>query len=330
MLICSGIDDKYVWPWLVMAYSANLNKSETQLVFMVGNVNSGLSAYSKQVITDFCNALGVDLKIVDFSLQIQLKTTYQPLTVYTKLLFLDSLDDDFIWIDADCLLLTGWIGIQEYFEVFDSDPSKVISACLDSQTNSQPDSKVVNQAFLVAKEGYFNSGLFLSNPKAWRLSGFHERWKMVGISHSEMGFKYHDQDILNYLLAGKNSVLPGNYNVMSVQPFVLATRILHFTGKPKPWKFMGNHRSYALAQLLFTRNSKSDTSEDRFDKKLKYLLYWSAEESLLSFIATQTSKLIIDVNRVRNFSSNGFSRRDQVEFLILCFISKPFFRSWFS
>ena len=124
MLLCSGINDNYLWPWLVMVRSAQLNNSGGALSIAVGNVNSGLSDDSIKIMEIFCKALDINLRIINFDLQIDLKTTYQPLTVYSKLLFLDTLEEKFIWIDAVYYCMAGikyfnilkfWIHIRRVF-----------------------------------------------------------------------------------------------------------------------------------------------------------------------------------------------------------------------
>ena len=179
MLVCSGIDDNYVWPWLIMARSAVINNDGLPLAFVIGNVNSGLSADSKRILELFCIESGIKLNIIDFDLLLNLKTTHQPLTVYSKLLLLDCLDEKFIWVDADCLLMSGWTNVKDYFEVLDSNPAKIISACLDPQDDSELNSTVSNQAFLVAKNDYFNSGLFLADPVKWKQYGHNKNWKKI-------------------------------------------------------------------------------------------------------------------------------------------------------
>ena len=327
MLLCSGINDNYLWPWLVMVRSAQLNNSGGALSIAVGNVNSGLSDDSIKIMEIFCKALDINLRIINFDLQIDLKTTYQPLTVYSKLLFLDTLEEKFIWIDADCLLLHGWDKVFQYFEILDSYPKSVLVASLDPQIESQSKTTIPNQAFLAAGDGYFNSGVFLADPIKWRLQGHNQVWKNVGMSHIEMGFKYHDQDILNYLLAGKSIPLLGKFNVMSRQPFHFEDKILHFTGKPKPWNLVGNSRAYTMVKSILSANYDSDSTSDIRDRELKNVFYWSAEESLRCILEKIDPELATRVLKLKSTQFKGLLKREKIKFWLLRFVARPWFVS---
>jgi len=42
-LICTSIDDNYLWPWMVMVYSAALNSKRKDFRIILANVNGMLS-----------------------------------------------------------------------------------------------------------------------------------------------------------------------------------------------------------------------------------------------------------------------------------------------
>jgi hypothetical protein len=42
-LVCTSIDDNYLWPWMVMVYSAAINSQDKDFRIIIANINGMLS-----------------------------------------------------------------------------------------------------------------------------------------------------------------------------------------------------------------------------------------------------------------------------------------------
>lgn len=80
---------------------------------------------------------------------------------------------------------------------------------------------------------YFNSGVMLLNLDKMREMSFVDKAKQFAIDNVDKVF-YHDQDILNYLLAQSRLSLSSQWNQMEDGKDGFQ-RIIHFAGKYKPW-----------------------------------------------------------------------------------------------
>ena len=281
IVVCCSINDQYTWPWLVMAYSAKLN-SINPVSFIVANVNLGLTENMMRRLVQVCEHLSIEMRIVELKISAKLKTTSQPLNVYAKMHFLDCLDSEFLWIDADCLLLQNWQEILEYEEILKENLNLVIAAAADEE---QSNVASTNMAMSNLDHTYFNSGIFLAIPARWRKAGLDREWISTGENHQQLGFEYQDQDVLNYLLNGKIAELPQKFNVLRGNHFEANSRILHFTGKPKPWAFSGSSRQYYAAKVILNPSRLGREFNPGVNWIEKFCHYWIYEDSLISAIS---------------------------------------------
>ena len=108
-LICTSIDDNYLWPWMVMVYSASSNSEVKNFRVILANLNGMLSEKYVAIAEKFMESLDLCLEIV--SINTSINPTFEHhfnLTVYSRLFLMDKLDEDFTWFDADLLLMPGW------------------------------------------------------------------------------------------------------------------------------------------------------------------------------------------------------------------------------
>ena len=64
-LVCAGIDDGYLWPFLVAIFAAKIHASNFFRV-AVRSINGGLSDESKEIIGKFADFIDVPIEIRDF------------------------------------------------------------------------------------------------------------------------------------------------------------------------------------------------------------------------------------------------------------------------
>ena len=99
--------------------------------------------------------------------------------------------------------------------------------------------------------GYFNSGVLLINLKYWRKHNLLNEYIIFATQYPER-LKFHDQDVLNYVLRESKKVLPLKYNVQDgffkknpnmswvyedeLREAINEPYVVHFTcGRNKPW-----------------------------------------------------------------------------------------------
>ena len=104
-----------------------------------------------------------------------------------------------------------------------------------------------NSAYQAAGDQYFNSGVMVVDPLRWRLDGLNRRVDRVGRGSGERGFEFPDQDVLNYLLAGKVGLLSARFNHIVAESAVGTELILHFAGFPKPWRLSESGQAFFVA-----------------------------------------------------------------------------------
>lgn len=140
---------------------------------------------------------------------------------------------------------------------------------------------------------YFNAGLMVIDPDQWVKEGIRDRCIAFGMEHPER-IQLADQDMLNYVLAGRYQRLPLKWNVVTeyfsavdgedmdsldgdeLEKLRLNPAIVHFNGQFKPWHLTYKHpykKDYtSLRQELHRRPYISDDFPSLlFTKPIAYL-----------------------------------------------------------
>jgi hypothetical protein len=82
-LICTSISDSYLWPWMVMVYSAAINSQNKDFRIILANLNGNLSEGSITIVEKFTESVGLSLEIVDIDTSLNPTFEHQyNLTVY--------------------------------------------------------------------------------------------------------------------------------------------------------------------------------------------------------------------------------------------------------
>ena len=277
-VICTGIDDNYLWPWLVSMYSAKIHSTQ-DFVVNLGYIKDSLSDKSKSIVLDFCKAFEIDVYLKEFEFDFQVKTSNLPIQAYICLLWLDTLDHPFLWLDADTLPLESWDTVFDNLTRRKSETA--LFAALDTDVikkklNLYPK----NQAYLRGAQSYINSGVFLGIPEVWRTMQFNRRWPEVAASHVELGFEHHDQDVLNYLLFENKQIISSTFNSLVMQNSLIDQQILHFTGQPKPWHFDDAAKSY-FTSIEVLKSKAGNGAFGGVNWLFEYQNYWRHENALL-------------------------------------------------
>jgi lipopolysaccharide biosynthesis glycosyltransferase len=109
-IVCA-IDEGYVVPYLVSVFSGvrSAELPGSTLEFSLAYYSSSLGQESIAFIGNVATALGIKIRMIcldDFE-KIE-NVAHYPGLVFAKFIIAEIFTDDFVWIDADTLLLTGW------------------------------------------------------------------------------------------------------------------------------------------------------------------------------------------------------------------------------
>lgn len=267
--VISGFDEAYLWPWLVNVFSG-MKVSKVNSNRTIATTIHGISPEKRELISEFAEWMNFRLKYIEISLpsNLPINDHFTPMT-YSRLVLAEQMEDNFIWMDVDTLLRSGWDSLLRLPKI---PPGFISRAVPEFSTSLQED--INNQAVQKAGTSYFNSGIMQIDPNAFRENGLGEKWKTLAKEYNQRHFRYVDQCILNYMLAGVNIPLPKEFNFVPSFWGIKqqqAPSVIHFAGKRKPWHVPKIERNPVFDRF---RVHRIDTEYFR--------LYWDIERELLN------------------------------------------------
>ncbi|CAB4859594.1 unannotated protein [freshwater metagenome] len=328
-LVATSFDDRYIWPWLCSLWSA-VHGSQQPLRFLIANVNGLLSPEGKDVVAQCLKWLSVDGEVVDLEVNVPELNDHQwNATVYARLALLDSLDEPFMWLDADTLLLPGWDDIFTNGDRLFEDPAIIAGGVFDrGMTLARMKIDGKNQAFNRCGGRYFNAGILLLRPDRWKAAHLDSLWMDLVRREKELGFQYHDQDILNYLLTDRVSFLDVGFNHIISEPLSGSEKILHYAGFPKPWKLDEAGRAFFIALEVLNWDRPSHQISGGGSAWVTFPRYWDLETNVRAELAASGQEsLVAALMKLRESQLSLFSKPEQFKFGMLRRIAKKF-QSW--
>jgi lipopolysaccharide biosynthesis glycosyltransferase len=202
--------------------------------------NGLLSEENIELISEVLSVLSISYEFISVDLDSRLRSErWITVTAYIRLYLADTLPDKFLWLDGDLICLKGWDKIFEEYEF--SIEKYAICAAVDTVildlASRYPYNS--NAAILRMGQNYFNTGVLLVNPNAWRDINKKNQWQELYDHYNEKGFQFADQCIINYLCSNSFLHLDKSYNVLASLRKKNVTsgemKILHFAGEEKPW-----------------------------------------------------------------------------------------------
>lgn len=158
-------------------------------------------------------------------------------STYFRLLIPDLISDDrCLYLDSDIFCACDLSGLA-FFELRDHPVALVPEAPIEKS----PDLLVFKRLGKLARGDYFNAGVSLINCKIWRKENLKEKCFEFIAEHQPA---YWDQSALNFVLHGRITELPKQYNrlgnVRSNWPLFRPPKnctghLVHFVDFPKPW-----------------------------------------------------------------------------------------------
>jgi lipopolysaccharide biosynthesis glycosyltransferase len=265
MQLAFAFDDNYLYPFLIAIYSAALHSDEAFSV-IVGDTGMNLSDESKKIIAQVCEKLKIDVNWCKISLESSFNRNWghvAPITI-GRLLLMDVLPSPFVYVDVDLVFLHGWQKLLSQGNFYSGIVVKAVEDAMPTKLKKEWTSIGTNKAFNSEKP-YFNAGVLIVDPKAWREFDCPTKWKDLYLNeYDSLGFRFLDQDILNYLLNEMNVILPEQFNfqvtwgISSQENYIFPSKtsnlslpsILHFIGSAKPWNYSKKSRDSFLSSSL--------------------------------------------------------------------------------
>jgi lipopolysaccharide biosynthesis glycosyltransferase len=325
-LVCTCVDDNYFWPWLVMVYSASINVKHTGHRFILANINGMLSEANVERAEKFMDSIALDFEVVNIETPLEFEYSHQfNLTGYARLFLMDLLDEDFLWLDADLLLLPGWD------EIFDELGDKkradiVIYGVKDSVSTQRRLASECNQAFERSQGRYINSGVIKISIDAWKKLPQPISWQQLAQNLSSYRLSLVDQDVLNYLCAEKISVLPEGFNYIVGDEISPDSRIFiqHYAGSPKPWQLDRNGKEFLLGIQGTKYFSPKDWITQSRDAFAYFPMYWKVEGRLMTLLESQNEIFASEVLELRERLIKPLNKASLAKLWVMRFVSKKF------
>lgn len=159
-----------------------------------------------------------------------------PATAIARLLIpsLISINEYILYLDVDTICLADLSNLATL-----SMGKHVMAACTEvvGQSCLADDCPFDLNSEADRRAAYFNTGVLLINPAAWRDQQITEQ-ALAELARSDIKFRYADQTVLNYIARHRILELDGGYNTLhslfdSTQQNW--PQVLHYYGGTKPW-----------------------------------------------------------------------------------------------
>lgn len=255
MNIVCCTDHNYIMPTGVMICSACVNHTDIQITFYV-ICNSDVTEQDKDDLKQIVSQYHHTIKFIPaptftketkcFTVNEEGQPKHITIAAYYRLFLAKILPNNIekvIYLDGDIIVRHS---LSEMYEInLDNIPVGSVVDMDEGQIY------LYNNLRYEQSLGYFNSGVLLINLKYWREYNLLQDFMEFATKYPER-IKFHDQDILNYVLKNNKKKLPLKYNVQDgffkkvpniswkyedeLKEAINNPYVVHFTcGRNKPW-----------------------------------------------------------------------------------------------
>lgn len=246
------LDDNYAVPSCVLISSIKKTNQDIEIHYNI--ITEKLSEYNKTILTQAADGKTafryIDKRIL--SLCPVRSGDHITIATYYRILFPTLFPDSvskILYIDGD-VACTGSIK-----ELWNTELKDYAAACVpDVYSNDIRNYNRLHLDYHKNEYFYFNAGIMLINLDYWRKNDIQTK-TLSFISEYPERCKCHDQDALNYILAGKILPLHPKYNLQlyffnntaelamdrryfeSIKEAVSDPVLVHYTSREKPWNY---------------------------------------------------------------------------------------------
>ena len=325
-LVCTSVDDNYFWPWLVMVYSASVNIDKSPVKFILANINGMLSQWNIDIAKKFMQELELEFEVMELATTLNPKFTHQfNITVYSRLLLMDLLLENFLWLDADLLLLPGWTNIFD--DVGDNrGEDVVITGVTDTKLTTARLASDGNAAFLRSEGRYVNCGVIKVSVDSWRNLSPAVSWQEIAENLEFHRLSLNDQDILNLLCAGKISLMKNSFNYIVGDELSFESKILiqHYAGDPKPWQLDHRGKEFLLGIQGANFFSPANWLTQSRNAFTYYPRYWEVENEMAAFLEKCNASLALSISEVRLLTEKRLDKITLLKFFLMKVVTRKF------
>lgn len=226
-------------PHLATAVTSLLETNKERVADIWVITDAGTTLRFQQLVEDVRHRYGLALRILPIgasSFAGLYVSGHVSWAAYSRFLIGDLLPERVSWalyLDSDLLVVSSISTILEATARQPNSPSPIVFAV-------PRDSGEHLEQLGFGGSRYFNSGVLLIDLKLWREEGLGHKLFEKG---KEVFGRIHlwDQDVLNLVLEGRWSELPGEFNETQVKAKSDSHCIVHFVGGTKPWMVGGQH-----------------------------------------------------------------------------------------
>lgn len=242
MNILISVNSEYLEKAETMLFSLALHTKEENDIYLINNELSDEQVKKlEHFLSKRCNSRLIAIKPDKSFFEEMPLTEWFSVEMYNRILaqsLLPSELDRILWLDADIIIMDDITDF--YYQDFND---KCIVATPDIKYDGKLCRGICASLGLEASHKYFNSGVLLFNLNKIRSTVTEQQILSVCMKLKDK-LKYPDQDILNYLYQDKVKYCESfnyNYQLTDISSIKKADeksiKILHYSGKIKPWKF---------------------------------------------------------------------------------------------
>jgi lipopolysaccharide biosynthesis glycosyltransferase len=251
--IVIGPDENYAMPCGVLIQSILYTNPNIKIRFHI--ISENLSENSKDKFKSILKNTSATITFytIDSDILNGLPTFNDSVATYAILFIANIIPSEIkkiLYLDADMIV------VDSLKELWDTDITNYPAAGALSIMND--DIRNYNRLGYSQSKGYYNVGTQLINLDYWRGNDILKESLLV-IKNNPDKLKYFDQDVLNFIFAGKWKTISPRYNFfqnyyMPIDDFLIKKQlhaeiecarenpcIIHFISRPKPW-----HREYNM------------------------------------------------------------------------------------
>lgn len=276
--ITVSFDDKYIYPFLLLAFSIQKNSTKKPKIF-IANVNSTLSKDSQNIIAIFSRLDRREFRVVEVSIPKNVKTSSRvSIAGYRRLWLAYNLSEDFVYIDTDSLVLPGSETIFDYLELIEENQELLLAAmpALENKTPPWPIPKEDKTQYR------FHSGILVIKNENWKKhfsTPGNLPWQKIATMHDELKFVGHDQPVLQYAAQGKYLHLPDDFVNLATK-FTETAKVVTSGVWLKPWTVPREQYFKYISSLMMYQNYK-----EVFGVVKELEIYSRYEDEMLDYLS---------------------------------------------
>ena len=282
--ICFALDDNYLWPFLVSVFSAKVTAPETNRICIIYDPKS-LKYESIVFIKSCLDTLNINAHFIESKVDVQYRNSnHISKSAFLRINLPIHLEGTILYVDCDIVFMQGWTSIFGVAKLFEREPEALAARKHWGEMNSEK-----NRSIIESKDRYFNSGVLLIHHGRWLENSYAVKAQEAMLGYNKLGFEWADQCVLNWIFKGDYFEIKQKYNTVPAEFKRKRTKILHFAGSVKPWRYGIDVKSH-----IFIQKKAVELNDLQDNQKEAFVHYSNIEQKTLNFLLSRG--LLVDGN----------------------------------